>query len=331
MPTFQYNADFVPVSADFIENKMIPANGAYVKIYLYMLNLALKNKEEENSFIAKKLSLLESDVVNAIEYWCENGVMRYKNDTVIFTRTPSDTRDDTVKQPKSIPANDNEDVPGHKPSKDISEMMLENKTLSDLCLLAQEILGKTLSTKETETLFWFYDYLGFSAEVISMLLEYCVSKGKRNMNYIEKVAISWHENGITTMNAVESFISNEQEKKTYTYELKKLFGIEGRNLSKSEELYLKTWHDDYDMSLEMIALAYEYCIMSTNKLSFPYMNKIIENWYQNNIRTIEDAEKDHEDFKQKSKPFTDKDTKVFSDTDYDYDELEKLMRQKYDN
>ena len=319
MPNFQYNADFIPVSADFIENKMTDANGAYVKVYLYMLDLAFRNEYEENSVIAKKLNLLESDVVNAVDYWKNNGALTYENDNIIFGNAP-------VRKQAEIPA----PVPESKTEKDIAKIMSENKALADLCLLAQEILGKTLSTKETETLFWFYDYLGFSAEVISMLLEYCVSKNKRNMNYIEKVAISWHENGITTMSAAESYISNEQEKKTYTYELKKLFGIENRNLSKSEELYLKTWHDDYDMSLEMIALAYEYCIMSTNKLSFPYMNRIIENWYHQNIRTIEDAEKDHEDFKSKNKGFSEKDTKVFSDGEYDYDEIEKIMHRKYD-
>lgn len=317
MPIFQYNADFIPVSADFIENKMPDANGAYVKVYLYILSLAVKNSEEENSVIAKKLNLLESDVVNAIEYWRENGVISYSNGSVTFGTS-------TVQ-----PAEEEKNTPEHvqTPQKDVIKLMSENRTLSDLCVLAQEILAKPLTTSETETLFWFYDYLGFSAEVIAMLLEYCVSKDKRNMAYIEKVAISWHENGITTMDSVESYISDEQEKKTYTYELKKLFGIDGRNWSKSEDVYLKTWHDDYDMSIDMIALAYEYCIISTNKLSFPYMNKIIENWYQKNIRTIEEAEKDRENFKNKGAS-PERNTRVFTDSEYNYDEIEKMMNDK---
>ena len=317
MPTFQYNADFIPVSADFIENKMIDANGAYVKVYLYMLNLAMKNLEEENSVIAKKLSLLESDVVNAIEYWRDNGAISYNNGSITFGGGASSAKEEPMAALEHV----------ETPKKDVIKLMSENKTLSDLCVLAQEILGKPLTASETETMFWFYDYLGFSAEVIAMLLEYCVSKDKRNMNYIEKVAISWHENGITTMDLVESYISDEQEKKTYTYELKKLFGIDGRNWSKSEDIYLKTWHDDYDMSIDMIALAYEYCIISTNKLSFPYMNKIIENWYQKNIRTIEDAEKDRENFKNKGGS-SEKNTRIFSDNEYNYDEIEKMMNDK---
>ena len=316
MPNFYFSADFIPVTADFIENKMPAANGAYVKVYMYMLFLAVNGKSEENSAVAKKLNLLESDVVNAVEYWRENGALRFENDSVIFGNA-------------DVPVAAVEPVPEHSPKKDISELLTENKALADLCILAQEILGKTLNSRETETLFWFYDNLGLSAEVISMLLEYCVSKGKRNMAYIEKVAISWHENGLTTMNAVENFISDEQEKKTYVYELRKLFNINDRNLSTSEEQYLKTWHDDFDMSIEMIALAYEYCILSINKLSFPYMNGIIENWYKNNIKTIEEAEKDHAEFKTKTaKPTADNNTSVFTSKDYDYDAIEKMMQNK---
>ena len=77
----------------------------------------------------------------------------------------------------------------------------------------------------------------------------------------------------------------------------------------------------------MIALAYEYCIISTNKLSFPYMNKIIENWDQKNIRTIEDAEKDRENFKNTGGS-SEKNTRIFSDNEYNYDEIEKMMNDK---
>ena len=60
------------------------------------------------------------------------------------------------------------------------------------------------------------------------------------MNYIEKVAISWNKNGIFTIDAADKFITAEKEKNGYAYKIRKLFGIENRNLSKTEENYLKT-------------------------------------------------------------------------------------------
>ena len=224
------------------------------------------------------------------------------------------------------------DTPAEKAAKtqktpaEIAEIMTENKSLADLCVVAQEILGKTLSPKDMETLYWFYDELGLSPEVISMLLEYCVSKGKRSMNYIEKVAITWHENGITTIGAAETYTSDERDKSSYYSSLRKLFGIENRNLSKTEEMFLKTWRSDYGMSEDMVALAYEYCVLQTTKLSFPYMNSIIKRWYEHGISTVKEAEADHESFKMGNKS-GERDFDIYK-SDIDHDELEKIIMNK---
>lgn len=310
MPKFKCSVDFIPVSADFIENKMPAANGAYVKVYLFALSLAFAGEEMSNGDIAKKLGLLESDVVNAFDYWSKEGVLKYNERAVMLGGA------DNIR----------EDAPVKKSMEEISEEMTSNKALADLCTLSQEILGKTLKNKDIETLYWFYDELGLSPEVITMLLEYCVSKDKRNMNYIEKVAISWHENGIVTIDAADRYITSEKEKSGYFYSIRKLFGIDNRNLSKTEETYLKTWRDEYGMDETMVGLAYEYCIMQTNKLSFPYMNSIIKRWNGMGIHTIEAAEKDHEDFRSRNNRADGE--SVYGDNDVDYDELERLMRDK---
>ena len=67
------------------------------------------------------------------------------------------------------------------------------------------------------------------------------------------------------------------------------------------ERYLKTWHDKFLMDEDMVELAYEYCIMQTTKLSFPYINSILKRWHELNIHNVADAKKDHEDFKTKNR------------------------------
>lgn len=311
MPKFNYTIDFIPVSMEFINKYMPKANGAYVKVYILSLALAIKGDDISTGEMAEKLNLLESDVVNALEYWNKEGVLRYDGKNVLFGKSKPDAQDKNAVTKKNI--------------EQISSEIHENKALADLCALSQEILGTTLKNKDIETLYWFYDELGFSPEVITMLLEYCVSKNKRNMNYIEKVAISWHKNGIFTIDAADKFITGAKEKDEYFYSLRKLFGIDNRNLSKTEETYLKTWNESYGMDKNMVGLAYEYCIMQTNKLSFPYMNSIIKRWNEMNIHTVPEAEKDHEDFKTKSKQ---NNLNIYNDNNIDYDELEKIMRDK---
>lgn len=45
MLKFSCNIDYIPVSVDFIENYMPEANGAYVKVYLLALSLAVYGYE----------------------------------------------------------------------------------------------------------------------------------------------------------------------------------------------------------------------------------------------------------------------------------------------
>ncbi|MCI8520420.1 MAG: DnaD domain protein [Clostridia bacterium] len=293
-----------------MERLMPSANGAYVKVYLMALALGVRSEEMSTAEMAGKLNLLESDVVNALEYWNKLGALKYSREQVSFGSDVSEVQ---------------ESKPQKKDMEEIRGAMTENPELADLCTLSQEILGKTLRNKDIETLYWFYDELGLSPEVITMLLEYCVSKDKRNMNYIEKVAISWHENGIVTIDAADRFINNEKEKSGYFYSLRKLFGIDNRSLSKTEETYLKSWRDDLGMDENMVGLAYEYCIMQTSKLSFPYMNSIIKRWNELGIHTVPEAERDHEDFKTKNKQ---NNLDVYNDDDFNYAELEKIMQNK---
>lgn len=287
MPNFKFNMDFVPIPKDFVEHIMPSSNASYVMVYIYFMLLATTGKTLATGEIAKKLGLIESDVINAIKYWTDKGILAEKNDTVIIKKSvDEDISIDTDK--KSID--------------DIEDIISGNKTLSDLCLIAQEILGKTLASNDIETLYWFYDELGFSPEVITMLLEYCASIGKRNMKYIEKVAITWRDNNISTMDEAQSFItkisSNNSSGDDFISSLQKLLGITDRKLSKNERLFIENWRNTLNMSADMIVLAYEYCIIAIGKLSFPYMNSILSKWAELGIRTIQEAEKEHESFKQ---------------------------------
>ena len=308
MPNFNANFDFIPVSRDFIENHMPKANGAYVKVYLTALMLGLGGESMSTSEIADKLGLLESDVVNALEYWKKDGALEYDGENVTFAGAAA------VKSTTPVP-------PVHM-TRDIAEEMTENKALADLCAIAAEILDRPLKKKDMETLYWFVDDLGLSPEVITMLLEYCVSKDKRSIGFIEKTAIQWHEKGVTTISAADKFIRDQNEMSTYVGALKKLFNFGDRNLTKSEEDSLHKWRDEYGMDENMVGLAYEYCLDAIHILSFPYMDKILSRWKELGITTIEAAEKDHDDFKSGKK-----NVGSFGD-DISDEELKKIIREK---
>ncbi len=302
---------YVQIPAEFIEGVLAEANGAYVKVYLYILNLAVQGRGMSNADIAKKLSLTESDVLNAFDYWKKLGVITESGGNILIG-----SGDATVSAPAEAPS-------GAKPPYDslaVSTTIQENTALSDMMQLAQEIFGRILSNTEMETLYWFYDGLAFSPEAILLLLEFCVSKGKTNIKYIEKVALSWHEQGATEADKVYEIVREDESKNGFLHSMKKIMGIADRALSQSEEQYLIRWRNEKGMSEEMVALAYEYCILQTAKLSFPYMDKIIERWFKQGIKDITSAEEDNRRFKAK--------TATIKDEPTDYTDLEGLTRRR---
>lgn len=314
MAKFDLKQEYMSVSIDFIERLMPSANPTFVKVYLYALMLCFKKEDCDSYIIAEKLGLLESDVILAMKYWEEQGILN----------TIEEKQSDTVKEAIKIPMEKNVDV------EKISRDTQSNEDLKDMLRIAQEVLGKTLTSSDTKTLYWIHENLGMSIEVILVLLEYCVSINKRNMAYIEQVALSWSERGINTLEDADVFMREQAQKDSSFSSLKRIFGINSRDFTSIELNYLNNWTSVYKMSEDMIALAYEYCILQINKLSFPYMDKIIENWYASNIHTIAEAEADNEKFKNKTETKNTGDFDLLK-TEESMDDFEKRMWEKANN
>ena len=260
--------------------------------------LSSKGEAASSETIAKSLQLLESDVLQAMRYFEEKGVFEISERTEYVSAAKEPLEIDTSRE-------------------DLKEMLM----------LAQEVLGKTLSGADTKTLYWIHENLGFPMEVILVLLEYCVSINKRSMNYIEQVAISWHDRGIKTLEQADSFLKAQADRSDALITIKKVFGINSRDFTNIEKNYINTWLGDYGMTEEMVALAYEYTILCINKLSFPYIDKIIEQWYKKGIHTIADAEADNEVFKASQA----KSSEFQLMPDEDVQEFEKIMWEKMNN
>ncbi|MBR4720805.1 MAG: DnaD domain protein [Clostridia bacterium] len=314
MPQFMTENGFAHVPFDFIENHLPRANATFVKIYIYLLMLCEKKETKSFKEIAETLDILESDLVNALEYWQGKGLIFADGENIFFGK---------VSVPHELPQKADDFKEDVSETQNIATTISENPELSDMFMLAQEILGKTITESDMQTIYWLYQDLKMPIEVILLLIEYCVSKGKNRISYIEKVAVSWNEMGLNNVEAVTNYLKSEEQKTGFLYSVRRLMGIADRNLSQIEEQYLTKWHNEFMMSEEMIALAYEYCIIQTAKLSFPYMDKIITRWHTEGITTVADAETDNKKFKNRIRS---KET-AFSDNKYDSDSLERLTRK----
>ncbi len=198
---------------------------------------------------------------------------------------------------------------------------LDDKDVKALIHSAEKSFGKLLSHGEVNGLIGLYHWLGLPVGVLSILIEYVVSTGKKSMGYIEKVAIDWADKEINTPKKAHEHIRLLEQQKTEFEQMKSLLGIYGRNLTKREKEFITKWKLVY--SDEMIKEAYEKTIDSTGKISFAYTDKILKSAGEE-----KPGEKKMEMVKPVQKAVKSSKFHNFTQAPPDFDELEKAALNK---
>lgn len=159
------------------------------------------------------------------------------------------------------------------------------KEIKSLLFIAEQYLGKTLSKTDVDAITYFYESLGMSADLIEYLIESCVENGHRSIHYIQKVALSWSDNGVTTVEEARQQSAN-YNKNCYT--VLNAFGIKNRGPAASELIFIKKWTEELGFSLDIIQEACARTITATHQPSFEYTDSILSRWYDNGVRHLED-------------------------------------------
>lgn len=209
-----------------------------------------------------------------------------------------------------------------------------NPDISELLFILEAYIKRTLSSVEMNVVFFWMDELKFSKELAEYLIEYCVSGGHISLRYMEKVALNWAEQNISTVEQAKQ-ISAFRSKAYYT--IVKSFGISGRNLTENETAFVTKWTKNYGFDLEIIQEACKRTISAIQKPSFEYADSILTSWREKNVHTLTDISKVDTDFNKTKKsvsPTRNTNTNTnphrnrfnnFNQRTYDLDELEKLL------
>ena len=352
------------LSNTFIDNYMPEANGEFVKVYIYLLR-SLSNAPVSFSLeqMADRLLCTERDILRALKYWAKQELLVLDftdNDKLcgIALLSPDKHTENassvsasvetvsTVEQPAiqaaSAPSAAVEpSVPTGKASSDKKQELTperirelkQNEEIIQILYIAEQYLGKTLSPTESQKLLFFYDGLGLSADLIEYLLEYCVSHNHKSIRYIEKVAIAWAEEGITTVEQAKR--SNSRYNKEY-FTILKALGITNRNPVETEITLMDTWLKTYCFSMEIIQEACNRTVLQTGQASFQYTDKILEGWKKKEVKSLDDIrslDDEHQKRRQSRKaaarkpaaPASNNRFNNFEQREYDFSEYEKHL------
>jgi DnaD/phage-associated family protein len=196
-----------------------------------------------------------------------------------------------AEQPAAVPAPPAKkiiDSPTQYSAAEVSKKLHDNRELRFLLDAAPGLLGRLLSPAECSVFIYLYEGAGLPADVILMIIEYCVSSGHGNIRYIEKMALSWAEEGIDSHEIAESKICELEARRSFEGKIRSMMGITGRSLTAAERQHLNRW-SQWGIPMELIQLSYEICVNRTGKLAFSYINSILSSWHEKGFTTVEQA------------------------------------------
>ena len=329
------------VSNEFIDTYMAKANGAYVKVFLYLLRH--ENEDLTVSAIADALNHTEADVKRALAYWKDAGVLAdeavsaeqgslggYASGAAAGDRggawsgTTAGERSGawlgntaaaesvaTVQMigfgsavPVESQGSPLAEIPEQGNSFERMQKLAEDVEFSALLYAVQQYLGKTFTQIECEKFAYFYDGLNMSGELLEYLAEYCASGGHTSIRYIEKVALNWYQMGIKTREEARDYTMRFSRDMS---SVMKAFGITNRNPGTAEQEFMKKWFKEYGFDGKLVTEACNRTITATGSASFPYADKILTGWKENGVRTLSDVE-ELDKRRQMAKPQQDKNT-----------------------
>lgn len=299
-----------PVSNYFINHYMLDAPGEYVKVYLLGLKYCYYGNELSLSEMADKLFMSDVEVDRALKFWEKCGLVKLKYADGEYT----------VEYLPAFPQN----TPSHS-------LSIRDNQVKQMFEAIELTLGRPLSPNEMDTYLSWIDEYNFSLEIITMLVNYCVSKNKTSLRYMEKVAIAWHDAGLKNALDVEAYLKAESKRWQNYKKILNALGLKDDDIMEAHKQMMDRWMDDLGFDVDVIIKACNECTLKINEPSFPYINKILINWFNEGIRTISDFDSPKRNTaKKKSSPVLN--YKVpknyfngYSQRNYDVDDLEKKL------
>jgi len=295
----------------FIDFYMPSANGAYVKVYLYLLrNIGSNNAEITISSIADHLDNTEKDIIRALNYWEKQNLLRIERNamdeitaihlvdlsgfnckTYQGTAAAEETDSELDELAVSI-RTDTEPVARQKYSQEKINELTSNDKIKYVMHVVELYLDRPLKPMDIQLILYLYEELKFSPELIMYLYEYCVSKNKKSPSYIESVALSWAKEGIDTEEKAREATLAYNE---HFNNVIKAFGL-NRAPGQIERQYITKWVEVFLFSDDIITEACNRTILRTQKPDFKYADKILETWFKKGVKTLDDIARLDEEF-----------------------------------
>lgn len=298
--------DFTPLDNAFIDEYLKEANGDFVKVYLLCLRLGYLREPSSIEKIAAALNLLQADVAKAFDYWVNAGIMKYTTEGFVQL------------------------LPITEKSPNEKEVYFDG-AIKEMFGDIEKLTGRPLSSKEFSVYMSMMEDFNFIPEVITLLVEYCSSKKKTDIRYIEKVGLAWHDNGIKSTDDAQNYITKHEEKWNSYRAILNFMGIKDSEISKPQEEFLEKWLFKFKLPVDVIQEAVRICTMRINESNFSYIDKILADWSKNGVKDIKDVNTTNKKPRGSKKASSNSFGNYSGQRQYDIEELRKKLLGRGDS
>ena len=265
--------------------------GDYLKIYLYLNFLAKYKKDVKLNDLSKKLSLPLKTLNEGLKFLEDYNLILKKATGFIVNDLQELTLNNLYK-------------PNLTQSKEKIEQTAKNQSRAKVIeyinnMYFQGIMGPSWYN---DIDLWFRKY-NFDEQVMISLFNYCYNRSALHKNYVQTVAEAWHSNKVQTYNDLDLYYQKQEKLNKIKSLIAKKLGKHG-GLTQYEEAYIEKWVIDFGYEMDIIEIALKRTTFKQNP-TFEYINNIISDWHDRNLKTPDQVNAFLEQRKKQSKDLKD--------------------------
>ena len=252
-----------------------------------MLFLSKYNKEIKINDLSKTLALDFPTVQDAIKFWEEKGILVKTPDGYTLANI-QEIELTKLYNPKVTSSP--EDIAKN------SQNQYRAKAIDQInSLFFQGVMSPSWYN---DISLWFSKY-NFDEQVMLALFNYCYDNRALHRNYIQTVAEAWAANNIRTFNELDMYFEKQEKRSIIKKQITKKLNL-FRNLTAYDEEYIIKWTENYNFPMEIIDIALKKG-SSQNNIRFEYIDKILTDWHDKDLRTPEQVQSYLDSTKNKEK------------------------------
>lgn len=282
--------------------------GDYLKLYLHLVFISKYKKDIKINDLSKKLSLPVKTINDGFKYLEDNNYILKKTSGFTIIDLQELTLNNLYK-------------PNLTPSKETIEQTSKNQSRARAIehinnMYFQGIMGPSWYN---DIDLWFKKY-NFDEQVMIALFNYCYERSALHKNYVQTVAEAWASNKIQSYNDLDLYDQKQEKLKKLKSTIAKKLG-KYNGLTQYEEAYIENWVLDFGYDMNIIEIALKRTTLKQNP-TFEYVNNIITDWHERNLKTPSEVEAFIEQRKKQNKDLKNMKAQV-SKANYE--------QRKYDN